>query len=192
MLTGTFVSSILDNLSSTSRIREDKADDWRNYFLPFLIACRRRGVAVVLIHHCGKGGDQRGTVAREDHLDTSIKLSKPDDYANEGCYFRVDFTKARSCYGETVAPFTAKLVKGQEGALTWAIASIEESTRDRLITLIADCGEDSISVTEAASELNVGHWEISRLRKRLEADSVIQYGGRGTKMVIAANWRAKK
>ena len=35
---------IFDNLSSLSRIREDKADDWREYFLPFLIHCRRRGV----------------------------------------------------------------------------------------------------------------------------------------------------
>jgi putative DNA primase/helicase len=75
---------ILDNLSSASRPREDKADDWRNCFLPFLIACRRRRVTVVLKHHTGKCGDQRGTGAREDHLDTSIRLSKPDDHTNAG------------------------------------------------------------------------------------------------------------
>jgi hypothetical protein len=101
---------------------------------------------------------------------SSMSDSVYDPYGNrynERCYFRMDFTKARSCYGETVAPLTAKLIEGREGALTWAIASIEESTRDRLIALIVDRGEDGISVTEAASELNVGHWEIIAVPTRL-------------------------
>jgi AAA domain-containing protein len=184
---------ILDNLSSASRIREDKADDWHNCFLPFLIACRRRSVAVVLIHHTGKGGDQRGTGAREDHLDTSIKLSKPDDHTNEGCYFRVDFTKARSCYGDVVEPFTARLIKGPDGAYTWAFASIEESTKGRLIELIADCGEKGISVSEAASELDVAHSLISKLKRDLIAERVIQdLQVRKAKMVISAKWDGKK
>jgi putative DNA primase/helicase len=184
---------ILDNLSSASRLREDKADDWRNHFLPFLIACRRRGVAVVLIHHTGKGGDQRGTGAREDHLDTSIKLSKPDDHTSEGCHFRVDFTKARSCYGEMVEPFTAQLIKGSDGAYTWAIATIEESTKERLIEIIADCGEKGISVSEAASELDVAHSLVSKLKRELVDAGVIQdLQVRKAKMIIAANWEGKK
>jgi hypothetical protein len=39
---------VVDNLSSLTRIREDKSDDWREVVLPFLISCRRRGVAVLL------------------------------------------------------------------------------------------------------------------------------------------------
>jgi putative DNA primase/helicase len=184
---------ILDNLSSTTRIREDKADDWCTSFLPFLIACRRRGVAVVLVHHTGKAGDQRGTGAREDHLDTSIKLSKPDDHTYEGCYFRVDFTKARSCYGEVVEPFTAKLIKGENGALIWATATIEESTKKRLIELIVDCGEKGISVSEAASELDVAHSLISKLKRDLIAEGIIQdLQVRKAKMIISAKWDGKK
>ena len=38
---------------------------------------RRRGMAVLLIHHAGKSGDQRGTSAREDIMDTVISLRRP-------------------------------------------------------------------------------------------------------------------
>lgn len=79
---------ILDNLSSLTRIREDKSDDWRSFMLPFLIACRRRNVAVLMVHHAGKNKEQRGTGAREDHLDVSIHLAKVDD-ENKGAKFSV-------------------------------------------------------------------------------------------------------
>lgn len=176
----------LDNLSSLSTIREDKSDDWRNALLPFLIACRRRGVAVVLIHHCGRSGEQRGTTAREDHLDVSIKLSKPADHDNQQAYFKVEFTKARSCYGDTVEPFTAKLGTDPQGRLAWSLASIAESNKDRLIALIEDCGKDGISVTEAAKELDVSHPLISKLKAELVKDGVIQdRRARNAPMILA-------
>jgi hypothetical protein len=100
----------------------------------------------------------------------------------------VDFTKARSCYGDVVEPFTARLIKGPDGAYTWATASIEESTKERLIELIADCGEKGISVSEAASELDVAHSLISKLKRDLIAEKVIQdLQVRKAKMIIAAN-----
>jgi putative DNA primase/helicase len=92
---------------------------------PFPIACRRRGVAVLMVHHAGKGGEQRGTGAREGHLDTSIKLFLSDEASsNDSCYFRVDFTKSRGCYGQDIEPFTAKLQENPYGETEWTIASI--------------------------------------------------------------------
>jgi KaiC/GvpD/RAD55 family RecA-like ATPase len=166
---------VIDNLSSLSRIREDKSDDWRALMLPFLIACRRRGVAVLMVHHAGKGGDQRGTGAREDHLDTSIKLSLPEgaDY-NDGCYFRADFTKSRGCYGEDIAPFTAKLIPTPTG-FDWSMASIEESDKDRLIHLITEYGAEGITAKEAAEELGIKKQYVSRYRKQLEDEGIIQF-----------------
>ena len=46
----------------------------------WILQLRRRGISVLIVHHAGKGGDQRGTSAKEDVLDTVIKLSRPDDY----------------------------------------------------------------------------------------------------------------
>lgn len=166
---------VLDNLSSLSRIREDKSDDWRALMLPFLIACRRRGVAVLMIHHAGKGGDQRGTGAREDHLDTSIKLTLPEGASpSEGCYFRVDFTKSRGCYGEDVAPFTAQLNPAPTGLL-WTLASIEESDKDRLLNLITEYGPEGITAKDAAGELEIKSYNVSRYRKQLEDEGFIQF-----------------
>jgi putative DNA primase/helicase len=36
---------------------------------------------LLIVHHTGKGGEQRGTSRREDVLDTSISLRRPADYA---------------------------------------------------------------------------------------------------------------
>ncbi|QLH42460.1 MAG: AAA family ATPase [Coxiellaceae bacterium] len=183
---------ILDNLSSLTNIREDKADDWRNHMLPFLIACRRRGTAVLIVHHCGKGGEQRGTGAREDHLDTSIKLIKSDDVTNtEGCRFQVVFTKSRGCYGKPVESFIASLVK-DNGSLAWELTSLEESTKDRLIQLINDAGDEGINVTQASQELGVTKGMVSRLKNELESEGVIQFSRGKNPMKIAANWKRTK
>jgi AAA domain len=60
---------ILDNLSTLTNGSEGASDAW----LPmqnFLLRLRRRGVAVLLVHHAGVNGRQRGTSRREDALDT--------------------------------------------------------------------------------------------------------------------------
>jgi putative DNA primase/helicase len=65
---------VLDNLSSlTAVIRDNDAESW-NPIQEWLLRLRRRGTSVLIVHHAGKGGEQRGTSRREDVLDTSISL----------------------------------------------------------------------------------------------------------------------
>ena len=54
---------------------------------------------MVLVHHAGKGGDQRGTSGREDMLDTVIRLDRVHGASNDGAKFIVRFTKCRGAYG---------------------------------------------------------------------------------------------
>ena len=68
-------------------------------------------VAVLLIHHVNKSGEQRGTGAREDHLDASIVLKPLGGESNEGAQFKVEFTKCRGAYGEVIESFSAILKK---------------------------------------------------------------------------------
>ena len=52
---------VLDNLSSlTAVIRDNDAESW-NPIQEWLLRLRRRGVSVLIVHHAGKGGEQRGT-----------------------------------------------------------------------------------------------------------------------------------
>ena len=101
---------VLDNLSSlTTVIRDNDAESW-NPIQEWLLRLRRRGVSVLIVHHAGKGGQQRGTSHREDVLDTSISLRRPSDYLpTEGARFEVHFEKSRGIHGESVRPFEVKL-----------------------------------------------------------------------------------
>lgn len=168
---------VLDNLSSLSNIREDKSDDWRESFLPFLIKCRRRGVAVVLVHHVNKSGEQRGTGAREDHLDASILLKPLGGEGNDGAQFKVEFTKCRGAYGEVLDPFSAKLIAGND-SYAWEIGDADIKVKDRLMILIRNSGSDGVTVTEAAEELEVTKGAISKAKNKLISDREISSGKR--------------
>ncbi len=171
---------VIDNLSVLAHLPEDKGDYWRAEFLPFLIALRRRGVAVLLIHHAGKSGDQRGASAREDALDAVVKLSKADDEKTDGARFKVEFSKSRGAFGSDVEPFVAAL-KTVDGFFEWEITDIDQSVEKRLLALIEAL--DGSTVMEASRELHVGHSTISKAKKKLIADGQIRMAGKN--MVMA-------
>jgi putative DNA primase/helicase len=63
---------VIDNISTlASAGRDNEADSWTPV-QGWLLKLRRRGLSVLLIHHAGKAGQQRGTSRREDVLDTVI------------------------------------------------------------------------------------------------------------------------
>lgn len=100
---------VFDNLSTLTRVKENEGDDWVS-MQHFLLALRRKGIAVILIHHAGRNGQARGTSRREDILDTVISLKRPDDYeANQGARFVVVFEKARGFTGAQAEPIEATL-----------------------------------------------------------------------------------
>jgi hypothetical protein len=75
-----------------------------------LLRLRRQGIAVLLVHHAGVNGRQRGTSRREDALDTVIALRHPEDYIPiQGARFEVHFEKLRGMAGEAAAPFEAAI-----------------------------------------------------------------------------------
>jgi putative DNA primase/helicase len=116
---------IIDNLSTLCWTGSDNdAGSW-TAMQDWLLRLRRRGIAVLLVHHSGKGGQQRGTSRREDVLDTVIGLRRPEDYEpSEGARFEVHIEKSRAHVGDAGRPFEARLVPTPDGqGLMW-------STRD--------------------------------------------------------------
>jgi putative DNA primase/helicase len=105
---------IVDNLSTLCRaLRENEADTWAPV-QEWCLAQRRQNKSVLLIHHAGKNGGQRGTSKKEDVLDTVIGLRRPPDYqADQGARFEIHFEKARGFYGPDAESFGARLIGEQ-------------------------------------------------------------------------------
>ena len=152
---------IVDNISCLfSGIRESSKDDWEKV-IPWLLSMRRRGVAVVLVHHAGKGGDQRGTSGREDMLDTVVRLERIHGASNDGARFSVNFTKSRGAYGEDIEPLEVALDLESKELWTWK--KLEESTYERMISL----AREGVSTgTEMAEELGITPGMVSKLKKQ--------------------------
>jgi putative DNA primase/helicase len=88
---------IADNLSSlTAVIRDNDAESW-GPIQDWLLRLRRRGMSGLIVHHAGKGGQQRGTSRREDVLDGEKDCRKYRQAAGAietpsdvGCAVRLD------------------------------------------------------------------------------------------------------
>jgi putative DNA primase/helicase len=155
---------ILDNLSSlTAIIRDNDADSW-NTIQAWLLQLRRRGISVLIIHHAGKGGQQRGTSRREDVLDTSISLRRPIDYAaEEGARFEVHIEKGRGILGDDAKPFEARL-QDIDGKQAWTMRAIEDEKRALVAALLGD----GLSVRGIARETGLTKSVVGRLRQEVE------------------------
>jgi hypothetical protein len=158
---------VLDNLSSlTSVIRDNDAESW-GPIQEWLLRLRRRGVSVLIVHHAGKGGEQRGTSRREDVLDTSISLRRPSDYsAPQGARFEVHLEKARGIHGDRAKPFEAHL-EVLDGAVHWSVRDIEDVNLARVKALV----DDGLTVREIADETGIPRSTVGRLKKQIEAEA---------------------
>lgn len=155
---------VLDNLATLCRTgKENESQSW----LPmqsWLLDLRRRGMAVLLVHHAGKSGDQRGTSAREDIMDTVISLRRPRMYTMaEGARFQVHLTKARGIVGEEAQPFEVHL-RVEGNALCWDVQELVDAEMEELRRLLAE----GLSIRECAEELGVPKSTLHRLKKRME------------------------
>jgi putative DNA primase/helicase len=165
---------VIDNLSAWARSgRENEAESWQPV-ADWLLSLRRRGMAVICIHHAGKGGQQRGTSKREDLLDVVIGLSRPQDYqASQGAVFVAEFTKARALKGEHAESIELQL-GGTEEKAEWTWRTVEASTYDRVVAL----AQEGLRPNEIATELEINKSTVSRhLRRARELGDVQQDGG---------------
>jgi putative DNA primase/helicase len=158
---------VLDNLSSlTAVIRDNDAESW-GPIQSWLLGLRRRGISVLIVHHAGKGGEQRGTSRREDVLDTSISLRRPSDYIpTEGARFEVHLEKARGVHGDSAKPFEARL-EVRDGSATWTMREIEDVNLARVKALL----DDELSVRDIADETGISKSTVHRLKKKIEAEA---------------------
>lgn len=154
---------IVDNLSSLARTGiENDAESW-SAVSAWALRMRREGRAVLFIHHAGKGGQQRGTSKREDLLDTSIILSRPDDAPN-GASFTWEWSKARGLHGDDLEPLQAELVTNVHGRLAWTC----KRAGDALLEQVRALRAEGRSVRQIAAELQTSKSAVGRYFKQLD------------------------
>jgi putative DNA primase/helicase len=165
---------ILDNLSTLLTSRSETASDAWMPMQNWLLKLRREGISVLLVHHAGTNGRQRGTSRREDALDTVIALRRPEDYSPEqGARFEIHFEKLRNRVDSTGAvPFEARLdtldVDGQQ-RIRWSSSDLKPPMLMRAAELFGE----GMSVREVAATLRISKSEAGRLRKRALEDGLL-------------------
>jgi putative DNA primase/helicase len=169
---------ILDNLSTLLTSRSETASDAWVPMQNWLLKLRREGKSVLLIHHAGTNGRQRGTSRREDALDTVIALRRPEDYSPEqGARFEIHFEKLRNrVEGVGAIPFEARLdsldVAGQQ-RICWSCCDLKPPMLMRAAELFAD----GLTVREVAATLRISKSEAGRLRIRAIEDGLLSAAG---------------
>ena len=164
---------IVDNISTLCRTRkENDSDQWTQVQL-WLLKMRSEGRSVLLVHHAGKNGNQRGTSAREDVLDTVIALKRSKGSSpTEGANFEVHFEKNRGFTGTDAQAFNATL-SIENGKQKWSRQSLVDSTFNRCVAL----ANQGLEQSEIVIELDVHKSTVSRCLKKARAEGLIKTNG---------------
>jgi putative DNA primase/helicase len=155
---------ILDNLSAwTSGGRED-SNAWA-IIKNWLINKRLQGVAVLLIHHTGKNGQQRGSSMHEDLLDYSILLSPlPPRGERTETRFGIDHTKLRDHIPELRQKYECSIWT-EEDALQFEFLPAGFNPAQHEIQTI-EMTQAGLSMTVIAKKMGISKSTVSRHLKK--------------------------
>jgi putative DNA primase/helicase len=119
---------VIDDIASLAGVTGDP-DRWHELGR-FLLAQRRKGRAVLLLHHTNRDGALRGTSRREDGLDLVLALRRPRDrLGGGGARFEIHVEKSRR-FGR-IEPILAEL-SGER----WQWREAHGGTLDRAVALL--------------------------------------------------------
>jgi hypothetical protein len=142
----------------------------------FFLTLRGLGVSVMILHHTGKSGAQRGTSGREDNVDTIIQLVDRKDGAAEA-KFELYFEKFRGMVtAETkalVRKRELKCVQDETGKWIWYF---EEARLDRDPDFIAGL-LGGTSYRELAASHSVTQYKVKATVDWMIHQNIIQRSG---------------
>lgn len=156
---------IIDNLSAwTSGGRED-SNSWAK-IKNWLIKKRLQGIAVLLIHHTGKNGQQRGSSSHEDLLDYSILLSPlPSSCDRQDTRFSIEHTKLRDYIPELRQTFEYSIWTEDDVFYFEGVPASAQISQNA--TEMLRLRGEGLSLEVIAQELGVNKSTVSRTLKKL-------------------------
>lgn len=109
----------IDNYSAWSNDGRETAEAWAP-FMRWMLGHKRAGRTVIVIHHSGKGGKQRGSSKHEDALDWSINLVSNKHASQDGALrFSLVWEKSRHLASDQTKPIAVTMQAGEDNVLVW-------------------------------------------------------------------------
>lgn len=159
----------IDNISTFVRTgNENEGDSWAP-IQAWAVQLRKRGIAVVFVHHANKEGKQRGTHKKEDIMDVVIQLKRPDDFiqSTDDTRILVRYTKARHITPVEAQDIEATL-KTIDGSLEWTWEA-GDPTFQQAVALLSE----KVSVREIAEDLGVSKSKVHRWKQDAVAQGLL-------------------
>lgn len=154
---------IIDTLSTMVRSGiENDAESWAP-IQAWLLDHRWQGRTILVLHHSGKSGQQRGTSKREDVMDTIIKLKKqPEACTETESVFDLTFEKSRDFYGEAAESMRLRFSTEGDRA-KWRA----EPMRDVQAEKVREMMKAGMKQKDIAREMNVSPGRVSQIVKEM-------------------------
>lgn len=171
---------ILDNLCTLATIGDENAAESFHGVNRFVMRAKQAGLAVLLVHHAGKGFrtggavTPRGSSNLETTFDFTIGLRPLVNGRRAQAAFEIVPGKSRN--GVEIEAMDVRLVSNGE-ALRWESSSAESAAIIGVVEALRS--RDYGSQEEIASALSISEGEVSKRLGRAEDQGLIKPGERG-------------
>ncbi len=161
---------IADNLASlTPSGDENTKEDW-NPINQWLLDLRFHGISTLILHHTNKAGTQRGTSARLDNIDFSLRLAKPKDYKeSDGARFNVVMEKGRIDHRDIARMLDVqmhKTVDDDTGRCAWEFGKPQNKKQAQTLHLYV---QKDYSVKEIAEIQGITSSAVSQTIRKMKS-----------------------
>lgn len=158
---------VIDNLAAWTEAGGEGAS-WQ-VIKKWLLQKRLNGVAVLLLHHAGKSGAQRGTSAHEDLLDYSIRVTPVAGEDPSTTVFDVDHTKLRDHLPELRGTFRFSIRTTETNVLQFTSAPVA-TKHDELSEKIKKHRADGLNNAQIAAKVGCHKTTVGRILKAMVLD----------------------
>jgi hypothetical protein len=153
----------IDNYSAWSGDGRENAEAWAP-MMRWMLGHKRAGRTVIVVHHTGKTGKQRGSSSHEDALDWSIALKPVEDKAQDGALrFNLVWEKARHLPSDETQPIAVCMKKGRTGPLEWDFQA--GLHKDPKVEQARALKAQGLTLTDIALRLGVDRTTVGRWNK---------------------------
>ena len=121
------------------------------------------GLALLIVHHAGKSGSQRGTSTRDNPLDYIIRLERLDD-SSDRIAFRCTFSKARFVDKLLARSFEAEFKPLALPHAKWLFRTSQASKLEQFMDIVQTC--NYFNYKDIAMEMRVAYSHVYKLRNQ--------------------------